>query len=285
MYGLARVGKLGSDEEKRPIASTETSRITINSIPALAAAIRTVDRNLFAPHTSGMLAGEKLVPMYRIRNSPPESEAQDIVHVVAHVVERLRRLAEAYGAWQDFDAGAYFDLTEDQAGRLVMVTERVSTVHVTFQTDLLLPTFRSAIAFWAGQFVAAHSSSFSRIDSPRCVGAPLAFDDDFILDTQPSMLTRWNRLLGIVEEVRATLVDDPGFVATLATQETQMRWRKLWSGAPAQGLSEQLRPDLMSVPTLTLSFDFPLPAHRQPGRLRRLRLNRERRQKRQSRGL
>jgi hypothetical protein len=285
MYGLARTGKLGSNEEKRPIASTETSRITINSIPALAAAIRTVDRDLFAPRTSRMLAGEKLVPMYRVRDISPDSETRDSLRVVEHVVDRLRRLAEAYGAWQDFDVGAYFDLTEDQASRLVMVTERVSTVHVVFQTDLLIPTFRSAIAFWAGQFVAAHSSSFSRIDSPWRAGAPLAFDDDFALDTQPSMLTRWNRLLGVVEEVRATLVDDPGFVATLATQETQMRWRRLWASAPAEGLSQQLRPDLMSIPTLTLSFDFPLPAHRQPGRLRRLRLNRERRQKRHDRGL
>ncbi len=223
--------------------------------------------------------------MYRIRNSSLEDEIQDIVHVVANVVDRLRRLAEAYGAWQSFDAGAYFDLTGDQAAQLVTVTERVSTVHVTFQTDLLLPTFRNAIAFWVGQFVAAYSSSFSPIAPRRVADVPPAFDDDFLIDTQPSMLTRWNSLLAVVGEVRAILVHDPGFVATLATQETQMRWRRLWAIAPAAGLSEQLRPELMSVPTLTLSFDFPLPAYRQPGRIRRLRLNRERRQKRRSRGL
>ncbi len=223
--------------------------------------------------------------MYRIRNSSLEDETQDIVHVVENVVDRLRRLAEAYGAWQSFDAGAYFDLTEAQADRLVTVTERVSTVHVTFQTDLLLPTFRSAIAFWAGQFVAAHTSSFSPIAPRRVAGALPAFDDDFVIDTQPSMLTRWNRLLAVVEEVRAILVHDPGFVATLATLETQMRWRRLWAIAPAAGLSKQLRPELMSVPTLTLSYDFPLPAYRQPGRIRRLRLNRERGQKRRARGL
>lgn len=232
---------------------------------------------------SRAVVGKKLVPMYRVRNSSSNHEIQDTVQVVEQVADRLRRLAEAYGAWQEFDAGAYFDLTERQAQRLIRVTERVSTVHVTFHTDLLLPTFRSAVDFWAGQFSAAHATAYPHHNRHRRAAVALAFDDDFFIDTQPAMLNRWDSLLAIVEEVRATLADDPGFMATLATQETQMRWRKLWSIAPADGLSERLQPSLLSVPTLTLSFDFPLPAHRQPGRIRRLRLNRERRQRRHGR--
>lgn len=221
--------------------------------------------------------------MYQVRNSSLGDETQDIVHVVEHLVDRLRRLSDAYGAWQDFDAGAYFDLTESQANRLVTVTERVSTVHVIFRTDLLLPTFRRAILFWAGQFVAAHTTLHSFIGVRGRAAVHTAFDDDFFADSQPSMTILWERLLCIAEDVRTRLADDPGFMATLATEETQTRWRKLWATAPATGLCDQLTPELFSIPTLTLSFDFPLPAHRQPGRLRRLRINRERIQKRRGR--
>ena len=187
--------------------ATET-KAAVNSIPALAAAMRTTGDDLFAPPPGKSLTSAALVPMYRVRNGSAASEAEDAVRLVEHAVDRLRRLADAYGAWQDFDAGAYFDLSERQVRHLVKVTERVSTVHVIFRTDLLLPTFRRAASYWTGQFVAAHAAFLAGYGAD----AARAYDDDFLLETQPAMADHWQRLLALVEEVRGALADDPGFL-------------------------------------------------------------------------
>jgi hypothetical protein len=53
--------------------------------------------------------------------------------------------------------------------------------------------------------------------------------------------------------------------------EERARWRWAWARPAALGVAPALLPALDDVPTLTLAVDFPLPAARQPGRLRRLR--------------
>lgn len=260
---------------------TTQTRAAIDSVPVLAAAIRTTGHNVFALPTGIPLNDHTLVPMYRVRNTSLENEVSDAIQLIEQITERLRRLANAYGAWPEFDASPYFDLTEKQAQALVKVTERVSTVHVLFRTDLLLPAFRRASAYWAGHFVTAHAvlQSGYHDTSPS-----IAFDDDFLLETQPMMKAHWQRLLAIVEEVRITLADDPAYLGMSAAHEAQMGLRRFWTTPPAYGIDPALTPELVRVPTLTLSFDFPLPAHRQSGRVRRLRLNRDRRRKRSGRG-
>ena len=248
----------------------------INSIPALAAAVRSTGRGLFAPMANKHLAYKALVPMYRVRNTSLENEVEDAARLVDETSERLRRLATAYGEWPDFDASAYFDLTQKQAEAMVKVTERVSTVHVTFFTDLLLPAFRRAASFWASQFTAAHAAF--ELDYGQVVSSS-RYDDDFLLDTQPVMSARWQRLLTVVEATSHRLADEPGFLGMTARNETQMALRQYWSQKPVRGIAPNLTPKLATIPTLTLSYDFPLPPHRQSGRVRRLRHNRERRRR------
>ncbi|MCB0159858.1 MAG: hypothetical protein KDD83_17125 [Caldilineaceae bacterium] len=251
----------------------------IRSLPALAAAMRTTGRRPFEPVPTALMRERALVPMYRVSNHLHEREVHEAIQSVETITERIRRLAAAYGEWDAFDPGAYFDLTPAQTAALVRVTERVSTVHVTFYTDLLLPTFRRAATYWAGHFVNAHAAAFA---TPLAQAAPTVFDDDFSEDAQPEMVRLWRKLHAIMADVRATLGDDPGFMATLATRDEQARWYAYWSEPATAGIADELLPALAAVPTLTLMYEFPLPAYRQSGRRRRLRQNRERRRRRRS---
>jgi hypothetical protein len=81
----------------------------------------------------------------------------------------------------------------------------------------------------------------------------------------------WQRTLSVVEEVRQELKGDIGFLAMAGGSEEREQWRQHWSARSARGLDEALLTPLPQLPTLTLSTSFPLPTHRQPGRLRRLR--------------
>ena len=234
----------------------------------------------FLPAAQVSLAPQALVPVYRIENglSPHAgaTEAHLAVQTVETITDRLHRLTDAYGAWRHFEAGAYFDLTREQAAYLVRVTERVSTVHVDFFADLLLPSFQRAVTFWAGQF----SAAFNPFTGPITASQPALFDDDFLAETQPTMAAHWAELVAVVDEVRATLEHDPSFIATVATRTEQAHWRAFWQTDPPSALSPALTPALHTVPSLTLAFDFPLPAYRQSGRVRRLHRNREREQRR-----
>jgi hypothetical protein len=211
-----------------------------------------------------------LVPVYHIQESDVAEEAEAVSHVVEHVAERLRRLASAYGEWHKFDAPAYFDLSSGQARSLVKVTERVSTVHVLFFVDLLLPSFQTAAAYAVETF--AHGYLQAR-QEPVLI-------EQFYRCTQPMLVNYWQQLNKVIHQARAMLANDLGFLALNGAQEERERWRTSWSYQPPSGLAAELTPHLDDVSTLTLSFDFPLPAHRQPGRLRRLRGNRERRRAR-----
>lgn len=213
-----------------------------------------------------------LVPMYQVSAGAVTAEAEAAAHVISNIAERLRRLSDAYGEWQQFDAPAYFDLSLKQTARLVKVSERVSTVHVRFCADLLLPAFQHAATFWQVRFAPAYQQL--RHD-------PVAGLADYQA-AQALMLTNWQQNLAVLQAARAILVDDIGFLATNAAQEERNRWRTWWSTPAVGGLDDHLTLPLAEIPTLTLAFEFPLPSHRQPERLRRLRANRERRSRRTS---
>jgi hypothetical protein len=243
----------------------DTSTRLLSSMPGLAAALRTLDRTRFTV-VDGNERRDPLVPMYQVRNGTVADEAAAIAHVASHVTERLRRLAAAYGEWSIFDAPAYFDLSVAQTEQLVKVVERVTTVHVTFFVDQLLPTYGATAGFWADTFAPAYAQMRQE--------ALLA--EAFYTQVQPTMVEYWERLGTVIRQARTILAEDVGFLATNSAQEERNRWREWWNQPPVAGLDGQLTPRLVDVPTLTLTFEFALPAHRQPGRLRRLRLNRER---------
>jgi hypothetical protein len=176
----------------------------------------------------------------------------------------------AYGEWQDFDAPAYFDLSVKQAAHLVRLVERVSTVHVAFFVDPLLPTFARAAAFWAERLAPSYAEM-----RQEAYQAGL-----FYTQVQPAMIEHWQQLVGVIQQARTILADEVGFLATNGAQEERDRWLAWWKRPPVAGLDAQLNPRLIDVPTLTLTFTFALPPHRQPDRLRRLRRNWERRRMR-----
>jgi hypothetical protein len=189
-----------------------------------------------------------------------------MAHAVRHAADRLRRLTNAYGEWNPFDAAAYFDFSRPQAELLVQVGERVSAVHTTLHADLLLPSFRQAVAVWAREYVPAWQQ----------VGWGREADERFFEQVQPRMERCWLHAVEVLQRARRLLLSDIGFLAANGASEERSRWH-LTEGTPAPVLPDALRPNPLTVPTLTLTTDFPLPLALQPGRLRRLRRHRARR--------
>lgn len=235
----------------------------IASVPTLAAAIRTTNGDKPAVAEPMVGRSEPLVQMYHIHGHSISQEAEMAATTVSGIAERLRRLASAYGEWDLFDAPAYFDLSVAQTAHLVKLTERVSTVHGVFFADLLLPSFQQAVAYWAHEF----QPVYQQLDQEPTLGPT------FFQEIQPAMVNHWQRLVAVIEQTRTILNSDIGFWAANGAQEERERWYRWWRTQPATRLDPALLPGLAAVPTLTLSFDFPLPAFRQPDRLRRLRQN------------
>lgn len=263
----------------------------ISSAPALAAALRETDVVENIAPLEHEFEATSLVPMYQVENGNVADEAAHAAHMVGEIAERLRRLADAYEAWNTFDAPAYFDLSKRQSERLVHVRERVSTVYVFFFADLLLPSFRRAESFWAERFCPIYQAAYlnasanlfqePHTSSSHAASNGLHGDDAdweirFLSETQPQMIEHWEQLVTVIRSARRELMDDIGFLSTNGSQEERARWLHVWQATPAPGLVPALRPPLRTIPTLSLSFEFPLPTHRQSGRLQRLRLHRDR---------
>ena len=236
------------------------------SLPALAAALRQSDDHGFVPSTADTLLAQDLVQAYRV-DSRPEQEASSAAQVVAQVLDRLQRLAGAYGEWQDFDPSAFFDLHPPQAEMLVQISERVSTVHVVFHADLLLPAFQEAERYWSRRFVPAYQAAAPSLRS----GTGDAFAQTFGGEIQPGMVERWQRLVAVIQAARSILVDDLSFLVATGGESERYRWRRAWQMDAPAPLDPALLPDFDQLPTLTLALTFPLPTSRQPGRTRRLR--------------
>ncbi|MBX3015418.1 MAG: hypothetical protein KF832_28115 [Caldilineaceae bacterium] len=240
--------------------------LVLASVPAFAAALRTMTPTHFALCQPWQTPSE-LVPMYRISRPNGNGEVEAASRVIGEVIERMRRLNAAYGEWQQFDIPAYFDLTVAQAACLVRIRERVSTVHIIFYADLLLPSFQQLLHYWSQTFVPAYQQMDRHAEDYQA----------FLTEVQPHLVEQWLTMLGMITQCRRLLWEDVSFLAASGAQEERARWRQWWAQPPVPGLDPRLTLELGQLPTLTLSLDFPLPAHRQPHRLRRLRQNRERR--------
>ena len=72
-----------------------------------------------------MLSGRSLAPFYRLRPGSVEEEGRAAAQLAGDVAERLRRLRQAYGEWQQFEPGPYFDLTEEQAKEVLDLVDRL----------------------------------------------------------------------------------------------------------------------------------------------------------------
>ncbi|MEZ4862210.1 MAG: hypothetical protein R3C14_12915 [Caldilineaceae bacterium] len=256
------------------MSSFQIDANALSSIPALAVALRTMATDLFAYAPDLWSRSTQLAPMYRVHSSPAQAEstaeavqreASAASQVISEVVERLHRLVDAYGEWQHFDASAYFDLLPEQTAQLIHLVERVSTVHVIFHSDLLLPSFHQAVHYWQAHFAPAYHQ----------LQLEPTFYQDFLQTKQPTMIARWRQACQVADQTRALLLEDVGFLAANGAQEERLRWRSWWEEDAIKGIDTALLPQWRDVPTVTLSLDFPLPAFRQPGRIRRLRRNRE----------
>lgn len=272
----------------------------ITSIPALAAALRETCKQTQPLTASRHLFTEPPSPFYQIDAKTPDAEARAAAHLIQEISERLRRLTEAYGEWDKFEPSAYFDLSKAQAAHLVRVVERVSTVYVSFLADVYLPSFQEAELFWFDTFHPVyHATVSNRSDAARngirfdgqsrtsdpylnnlaTAGSPATE----ILDPRYSvekMIDLWNNLITVAAEARKILAEHIGYLAVNGSQEERARWRSVWNHPPSRGIAADLCPALNTLPTLTLSIEFPLPAHRQPGRKKRLYIQRQKRRTR-----
>lgn len=255
--------------------------VGIGSTLALATAIRRTHKRMETPGSMrAVLRHNPLVQMYHITSGTKsadskqnlnlasvQQEAQSAAHTLLAVAERMRRLRSAYGAWRHFDASAYFDLSEPQIERLLRISERVTTVHVLFYADALLPSFQAAEAFWQEHFRPDYLALRTHLHHGE---DPLEPVMAFAERSQPQMIEHWQRLVATVRATRALLDNEIGFWAANGSSDERAYWRWAWTIEPAPGISEQLLPSLGQTPTLTLAVDFPLPTYRQPGRRRRL---------------
>lgn len=192
--------------------------------------------------------------MYRIE--PGAGEVAGTVRAIEDIGERLRRLGSAYGEWQHFEPEPYFDLRPHQAAVLLHIAERVSTVHAVCFVDTLLPSFQAALRFFLDAYVPARRAG-----------------DDVLVSAV--MVDKWQQLTGVLRSVRDALTGDAAFLGMNASGEERSRWAAYWQGPLPSGSPATLTPALAETPTLTLAVTFPLPAYRQPGRLRRLRRARD----------
>lgn len=241
---------------------------TIRSVPGFVAAVRRSDHGKLPISSTSQLLAQPLVPFYQLDGGDLEKESSTAAHTIANVTDKLRRVASAYGEWQRFDAPAFFDLYPAQVTLLLHVAERVSTVHISFYADLLLPSFQRMEQYWADEFFPAYQAAYP---FEQHSDQHSSYTQHFFEITQPKMVAYFQRTLDVVRAVRGALSEDIGFLATAGGSEERAQWQRCWPHHPARGLDERLLLPLSQLPTLTLSMSFPLPAHRQPGRLRRLR--------------
>jgi len=254
----------------------QTTAAPIRSLPGLAAGIRQTDRFALPVSVAALFERKPLVPVYQVADGTVEREISAAAETIVVVADKLRRLIGAYGEWRSFDAPAYFDIYPEQTALLLHISERVTTVHVTFYADLLLPSFRRAERIWAEEFFPAYQAArpFARTGKRSSV-----YREHFVAMDQPKLLAYWERLWAVVRGARQILSDDIGFLASSGGSDERNRWRSAWPLHPAAGLDERLLPPLENVPTVTLTMTFPLPIHRQSGRIRRLRRMWERRKR------
>ncbi len=215
--------------------------------------------------------------MYRIDGASLAAESAATVQVIAELTERIRRLAEAYGEWHEFDSDAYFDLTPAQTQSLLYLRERVSTVHVRVDVDVLLPTFQRAVRYWDECYAPTATSLRQAIMTGHPADAP---GEQVQQAVHTCMADYWRQAQDVITDVRRVLVDDIGYLSMRGAGEEQARWQRRWQQEGAVGELDPIVPPLREIPTLTLVFDFPLPPARQPGRLRRLHRHRRRQQRR-----
>ena len=240
----------------------------VRSLPALAARMRRIDTCALPASYTDVFNTRPLSPAYLVQNHFGAREVQTAVTTIAQVADKLRRMARAYGEWQEFDIPAFFDLWPEHAPRLVLVEERVSTVNVTFYADQLLPSFQRAEQYWAEEFFAAYQTARPPLNASADSSS---FTAHFLEFEQPKMRAYWDKLLSVMAETRRTLWNDIDFLAATAGGEEKAHWQWAWRGPVPPGLDRGLLPPLQHLPTLTLGVEFPLPANRQPGRVRRLR--------------
>ena len=136
----------------------------------------------------------------------------------SEIADRLRRLAAAYGEWAEFDACAYFDLRREQAARLVRVVERVSTVHVTFYADALLPSFQAAEACHREHYASARLAAYAALRGTDDLTSALRQ----LQAAQIRMAADWRRAVAVAAAARTCWTARSGFWR-LTGERTRLR--------------------------------------------------------------
>jgi hypothetical protein len=191
-----------------------------------------------------VLSGRSPAPFNR-RPGSVEEEGRAAAQLAGDVAERLRRLRQADGEWQQFEPGPYFDLTEEQAALLTRVVERASTVHVVVYLDALVACLSGGAGLCRAELAA---------DDPLLAGCVDPFLESLaggIGDSPESAAARHHAVR--LQRCRRRA----------ARCRQRCRWER--PAGPWAPLA------VKELPSLTLSVDLPLPALLQSGRRCRLR--------------
>lgn len=202
---------------------------------------------------------EALVPAYEVDASASDAvQQQQAAQAVSELVQKLRRLREAHGAWPSFEPGPYFDLYPGHVGGFCRVEETSRVLRVRIYADLLLPAFRAAERFWAETFVQAYRTGAGR-------NAPPEQKAQWRHRVSPTMAALLQDAETSVQGTLDLLSDDLEVLGSLGGLEERIQHRPPPDTRLAPGLPPSLQRLPREMPTLTLDVIYNQPHGSTPG--------------------
>ena len=221
----------------------------------------TLDTRWPVTSSTRRLLRRPLVPAYRVpAHLPEDRHPEALARIVALLAERLARVPRVWPEWEDFDAGAFFDLYPEQAEVLVDIRQTRTQVTITLYPDVLVPAFQEAETFWAEHVLPALAVAQPALFPPnghargRSDPASDLWAEELARHLGPEMEARLYRAAQVIQTIRERLFDlgSVDFLVTSAVREERDRVARSLNGATAGRIWERLR----LLPTLTLQLAF-----------------------------
>ena len=233
----------------------------IRSVPSLAAHIRNVQRERVYDSSAQACPAAGLVRTYhpakldelldaRPSISVLNREADAMAHVLRRLSDHLQRLSHAFGEWQNFDAGAYFDLYPKQAEVLVNTRAMGRMTRITFFGDLLIPRFQLAEHYFVETFAPSYRAAFPVGREPDRQGPAMQLFRD---EVEPEMARRWRHLCLVAQVLLWTLKNELDYLVVTDGEEEMFNWRPAWHRPGCPELVPGLLPAWETLTTFTMA--------------------------------
>lgn len=233
----------------------------IRSVPSLAAHIRNVPRERIYDSSSLACPAAELVQTYhpskldtlldaRPSISVLNREADTMAHVLRRLSDHLQRLSHAYAEWQDFDAGAYFDLYPKQTEVLIDIRGTGRMTRITFFGDLMIPRFQLAEHYFVETFAPSYRAAFPVGREPNRQSPAMQLFRD---EVEPEMARRWQHLYLVAQRLLWTLKNELDYLVVTDGEEEMFNWRPSWHTPGCPELVSGLLPAWESLTTFTMA--------------------------------